>query len=586
MEEKRNGEQKTFYKNGVIRKIENYKDGEYNGEQKTFYENGAIRKIENYKDGEYDGEQKIFYENGNLEDLQKYDNNKRIGEWKEFYEDGNLKTISLYKNNNLEKQSSYNSNGELIEDFNVNYKDGMNFYIGKYLKKTNDTYKEGFYNDKGFTGILKTYYPNGNVQEIFNLEDDFYIGKYEKYYENGKLFISGEYNNNSMKDKEWKYYEENGNYLSCKIFNNGKYEKELEYYNNKLIRERNFFENKIVVNNFNNNKLESIEELYKTKDRLRIYKFPNGHINYIRTKNSWKAYYENGNLKFDYQMEETNFKGEHRNYYENGNLKNECFYSINENGYSFKSGSEFIYNESGLLIKKNIYEIDSSFEILKESLDYDDKLNVIKKSNYINNNLHSEYFYNTEITSYKEYFENGNLYAIGNLNLKSDDSKRIEFYETGEKSKEIINKKIKYYNKTGNLVALEEEKDQCINIELYDINKNVISKQKLYELDSRKINETINYNENKEISEMKLFIKSINSEENGKYFLKIENNKATQFTAITNHNIETYDHSVIKKYNELVTNKYGDLLNLKDKINTKETRGRATRGRRNSGNER
>ena len=62
----KNGEYKTYYDNGNIETVVNYKNDKLNGESKSYYENGQIKGEINYKGGKKDGISKSYSENGQL----------------------------------------------------------------------------------------------------------------------------------------------------------------------------------------------------------------------------------------------------------------------------------------------------------------------------------------------------------------------------------------------------------------------------------------------------------------------------------------------------------------------------------------
>ena len=82
---------------------------------------------------------------------------------------------------------SYYDNGNL--KFEVNYKDG-----------------------KG-NGIVKIYYPNGNLESEANFKDGKKEGLFKGYYENGNIRIEGNYKDDKLEGLSKRYYE-NGNLIA------------------------------------------------------------------------------------------------------------------------------------------------------------------------------------------------------------------------------------------------------------------------------------------------------------------------------------------------------------------------------------
>ena len=62
-----NGERKSYYANGQLKAIANWKGNKLNGEAKSYYENGQLQGIANYKNGKANGKWTFYYESGKLE---------------------------------------------------------------------------------------------------------------------------------------------------------------------------------------------------------------------------------------------------------------------------------------------------------------------------------------------------------------------------------------------------------------------------------------------------------------------------------------------------------------------------------------
>ena len=64
---KQDGKWISFYKNGNIKSIINWKDGKLNGKAYEYYENGKVLREETYVNGEANGPAKSYHENGKVE---------------------------------------------------------------------------------------------------------------------------------------------------------------------------------------------------------------------------------------------------------------------------------------------------------------------------------------------------------------------------------------------------------------------------------------------------------------------------------------------------------------------------------------
>lgn len=68
-----------------------YKDKEFSGELVSFFSEGKIEFISNYKNGLKDGEEKIWFINGNLLSKRSYFKGKKIGNHIGFHENGDIR---------------------------------------------------------------------------------------------------------------------------------------------------------------------------------------------------------------------------------------------------------------------------------------------------------------------------------------------------------------------------------------------------------------------------------------------------------------------------------------------------------------
>jgi len=69
---------KSWYKNGQLRRCNEYKDGYLNGKIKEWDEEGKIQKEIDYNNGNIDGKFLIYWNNGNLKRIDEYENGKLI----------------------------------------------------------------------------------------------------------------------------------------------------------------------------------------------------------------------------------------------------------------------------------------------------------------------------------------------------------------------------------------------------------------------------------------------------------------------------------------------------------------------------
>lgn len=87
----------SYNSNGQVNII-NYRDstGTPQGRMWTYDANGQMIQTGQYKDGKFDGEFRTFYRTGQVKTIEQYTTGKRIGTWLEFSIDGDTTKIEQY----------------------------------------------------------------------------------------------------------------------------------------------------------------------------------------------------------------------------------------------------------------------------------------------------------------------------------------------------------------------------------------------------------------------------------------------------------------------------------------------------------
>lgn len=122
----RNGELKSYYKNGNIATYVIYKNNEIDSILKNYYLNGELKYLINYDKGEKDGLFMEFTKEGILKLEKKYCDGIICDFYKEYYDNGNL---------HISVKISYNKKGDKIEKWKVFYENGKLMSSG--MKKNN-----------------------------------------------------------------------------------------------------------------------------------------------------------------------------------------------------------------------------------------------------------------------------------------------------------------------------------------------------------------------------------------------------------------------------------------------------------------
>ncbi|AVQ22233.1 MORN repeat protein [Fusobacterium nucleatum subsp. nucleatum ATCC 23726] len=287
-EGKRDGEFKTFLKNGKSAGSVIYKDGKIikstliktmkdnasfslitdinyildtsHTIKKVDFENGLLRTYFIFnKNGLLDGNSIEYYEEGNIESIVPYKNNVVEGLVITYYENGNIKEEVNYKNDNMNGEAkSYDENGKL--NGRTIFKDDIK--LEEEVHKENEILKNTFKNGEVVkqdicspNGTLKerrvlngnemeysTFYPNGNVKQKIFAKDKIII-KEQLYARNGNIMSNSFFSNGKPVTEVFEYYPDGKIHKKISSSNNmldGDY---LEYYPNGKLKNKAFFKN-------------------------------------------------------------------------------------------------------------------------------------------------------------------------------------------------------------------------------------------------------------------------------------------------------------------------------------------------------
>ena len=380
-----NGKYIEYYKNGQIKVQGYYKEGKRDGEFKTFLRNGKSAGSVIYKDGKIIKSTLINSMKDNasfsiLTDINSSSNSHEVvtdefsngllkqyftfnkkglldGESRQYYEEGDIKSISPFKNNVADGVFiSYYQNGNM---------------------KEKHAYKNG--NEEG-EGIF--YYENGKLEEKYFMKNGKLDGEAINYFEDGKIKNKAIFKDGVTLEEE--VYKDNE--IRKNTFKNGEIVQQDIYSKNKILKAKKFLlENgkmKIISYYENGNKEEEVFVINELFDGEALVYYPSGKLKekdfFKNGKRDGEAiiYYENGNVKQKSLFKNDKREGDLFMYYPSGKLRQtEKFINGKEDGEVIE------YYESGI-IKEKAYFINGKQE--KEHFFYDEKGNLIKTEIYKN----------------------------------------------------------------------------------------------------------------------------------------------------------------------------------------------------------
>jgi uncharacterized protein len=250
-----------FDKNGNIESRTTYKNNKRNGLYVSYYPNKTIKSEGNYVNGKQEGLWKYYFEDGTLKQKGIYLNDEKDSIWINYHENGKVfKIKNLMNDTPVDTSKYYDPKGDFMFSliFNEFGLSGYQYSTSNGLKTVNISSKD--------SGIIKTFYLNGNKSAELSYKFGMLEGKQIYYYSNGNKFqdyflindkldgISNEYYENGKpkftenyllglqhgksvyyypsgtikSSKEFKYNDEHGSHIFFSI--DGKIQKTLKFW--------------------------------------------------------------------------------------------------------------------------------------------------------------------------------------------------------------------------------------------------------------------------------------------------------------------------------------------------------------------
>jgi len=171
--------EKTFFSNGKVNTLKEYKNGKLNGNYKAYEKDGVLTKHFAFKEDKVTF-QKIFYaSNGKPKSITNFKNSNRHGAHKKFHENGKKELEAFFDESyktGTWKEYSYEGQLTSIQE----YKNGVEEGSFKHYTKTGLLKKEGAYLKGRPQGLWKIYNRDGTLYK-------------EVIYENGRIISEKKY---------------------------------------------------------------------------------------------------------------------------------------------------------------------------------------------------------------------------------------------------------------------------------------------------------------------------------------------------------------------------------------------------------
>ena len=368
-----------YYSTGGKSDEISYKNGNKEGSSRSYYKDGKVKTEESYKNDVNDGYFKKYSANGNIEIQGWYKEGKKQGLWKDYYLNGALKTEVYYLSDYINGYSKdYNPKGELMYKYTYDYDvlesvvvyDSMGRAVdSNYYPQGNGHFKladkqvkghtemecelkggllNGAYTTKYYTGavcdrgffregkkdsLLIAYHPNGKIKVKGLMSEGARTGKWVFYNEAGELLHEENVLNNMSNGRSYSY---SGDilYISYNYKNDEKDGEQIYYGEDKRIACILYYDE----GNFTGYSYEG-----KDGKLLPAVSAKNGTAKI-------KAYYSNGKVSAEMNIDRGEFSGDQKLYFSNGQLAEErtCKKDLMEG--PFKR-----YNPAGKLVYEVTY---------------------------------------------------------------------------------------------------------------------------------------------------------------------------------------------------------------------------------------
>lgn len=533
------GLQKYYDEKGLLTEEKSFISGKLDGKRTTYYENGNLALIENYKGDKLEGISTSYYPNGGKNCEVNFTNGERNGTFTCLYEVGTKKTEIDFTNGKLSgKYNSYNESGALKETYNClndkiegNY---LQYFDGKLVKS------EAVYKNGSIDGSYKSYYPNTTLET----ENNYTLGNITKstnYFENGKKSFESLYNDkgeletyNCFDTDGNKYFEEkyksgelksglqftsnspkgteinltkksfetknfDGSTRVKGAFEKGKKAGEWNYlYASGIMRMKEFYVNGKTngittnynfngnlssINNYTNDTISGIYEVYDRDKVSQIYNYEKGNQN-----GPFKTFYPDGSLKSEGYIIENEVAYDKFTYFQNGNFSTIDHYidgflatskTFNPNGkleneidFKNKTGKYTYSFNNGAYIQN--YEMKNG--VLNGQFSSHDKFKTkIIEAEYLNGVLHNSHkkysplgsvlnernFYCGKLNGTNKYYDYvGNIRLTEEYTFGLENGKTVRYFHNKSKLMEysqkndIIEGDAIYYNQKGEPILI------------------------------------------------------------------------------------------------------------------------------------
>lgn len=169
---------KSYWENGKLKSVLQYKEEKLNGECIWYFENGTISQQVEYKDNKLHGKTVRYFEDGDVYMTGNYVDNLKDSVFNYFSQNGIIIVSETYRNDSLHGiMRKYHESGKVMVEgrYNKGLMDGTWLF---YSNTGEIIGKADFING---TGIQKSWYPNGKLQRVIRYNNNMKHGLEELF---------------------------------------------------------------------------------------------------------------------------------------------------------------------------------------------------------------------------------------------------------------------------------------------------------------------------------------------------------------------------------------------------------------------
>jgi len=215
----KHGTFRSWFKNGKIKTIMEFREGEKEGISKEWWPNMNIKSQGHYLQGAKEGPWSYTYPTGKIQTQILYRHNLKDGPFNEWYPSGQKKESSEFTENVLEgKYLSWYPNGNPKEQSQYEKGVATGKALSWYEKGTlhlEKNFQQGFLQDS-----VIEWYPDGKVKSIQHYTLGNLEGLSKSWHSNGNLFIESYYKQGLL-EGPYQWWTENGSLISKQTYKQG-----------------------------------------------------------------------------------------------------------------------------------------------------------------------------------------------------------------------------------------------------------------------------------------------------------------------------------------------------------------------------